>query len=156
MQIASGSFFLQVFIFISQKNDDNAICNSQQKVFVHCAPCGQCPQETPATGNNTTTQTDLPRKHAAIQVSKCRVCLCFLLVSDDSSEYTCGRYAQVEEPVSLVLKLQEKVGRLKSIRVSEKDWCNHTLLSLRQIHQPATTQEVSVPYTLTNRQQEGT
>lgn len=40
MQIASGSFFLQVFIFISQKNDDNAICNSQQKVFVHCAPCG--------------------------------------------------------------------------------------------------------------------
>lgn len=77
------------------------------------------PVASPATGNNTTTQTDLPRKHAAIQVSKCRVCLCFLLVSDDSSEYTCGRYAQVEEPVSLVLKLQEKVGRLKSIRVSE-------------------------------------
>ena len=86
------------------------------------------------TGTDAATQTELPREHAAIQVSGCRVCLRFLLVSEGSSENSCGRCTQVEELLSLVAELREEVYRLRSIQESEKeiDWWNHTLPSLEQ------------------------
>ena len=64
-------------------------------------------------------------------------------VSDScSGGYACGRCAQVEELLSLVVKLWEEVSRLRSIRESEReiDLWNHSLSSLRQAHMPATTQ----------------
>lgn len=90
------------------------------------------PVASPVTESNTVTQTELPSECVVIQVSGCTVCPSFLSVSDGSSEYVCGRYAQVEL-LSLVTELWEEVGRLRSIRESknEIDWCNHTLSSLR-------------------------
>lgn len=38
----------------------------------------------------------------------------------------------------------------------EIDWWNHTLPSMRHMHQPATTQEMKDPYSLPTKQKEGT
>lgn len=59
--------------------------------------------------------------YTAVQVSDCRVCPSFLSVSDNSSEYTCGRCAQVEELLSVVIELCEEVSRKRNIRESEKE-----------------------------------
>lgn len=57
------------------------------------------------------------------------------------------RCAQLEELLSLVAEFQEGVSRLRSTRESEReiDWWKHTIPSLRQTHEPATTQVTKVP-----------
>lgn len=51
------------------------------------------PVASPATGSDTATQTELPREHADIQVSGCRLCPSFMSVFDGNIEYTCGMCA---------------------------------------------------------------
>ena len=86
------------------------------------------------TRMDVSTQTELPRKHAAIQVSGCRACQSLSLVMDSSSKNSCVRCDQVDDLLSLVAELREEVERLRLIRESEKeiDWWNHVLPSLRQ------------------------
>ena len=100
---------------------------TQQKAISSASPVILVP-----TGTDAATQTELPKEHAAIQVSGCRVCPRFPLVSEASSENACERCAQVEERLLLVVEFWEEVNRLRSIQESEKviDWWNHTLLSL--------------------------
>ena len=80
------------------------------------------------------TQTELPRKHAAVQVSGCRGCQCLSLATGGSSENSCVRCDRVDDLLSMVAELREEVERLRSIRESEKeiDWWNQALSSLRQ------------------------
>ncbi|PKU33500.1 transcription factor dp-1- hypothetical protein [Limosa lapponica baueri] len=56
------------------------------------------------------SQMDLSWEHAATQTSGCRVCPALMPVSDGSSEHACGRCAQVEEFLCLVMELREEVG----------------------------------------------
>jgi len=85
------------------------------------------------TRMDVATQTELPRKHAAIQVSGCRECQSLSLVTDVSGENSGVRCDWVDDLLSLVAELREEVERLRSIRESEKeiDWWNHALPSLR-------------------------
>ena len=46
------------------------------------------------------TQTELPRKHAAIQASGCRACQSFLLITNCSSNNSCVRCDQVDDLLS--------------------------------------------------------
>ncbi|GAB0209336.1 hypothetical protein GRJ2_003399300 [Grus japonensis] len=80
------------------------------------------------------TQTELPQKHAATQVSGCRECQSLSLGMDGSSENGHVRCDQVDDLLSLVAELREEVERLRSIREAEKeiDWCSQALPSLRQ------------------------
>ena len=78
------------------------------------------------------TQTKLPWKHAAIQVSCCREYQRLSLVTFGSSEKSCVRRDQVGDLLSLVAELREEVETLRNSSVSEKDWWNHSLPSLRE------------------------
>ncbi|GAB0208855.1 hypothetical protein GRJ2_003351200 [Grus japonensis] len=80
------------------------------------------------------TQTELPQKHAATQLSGCRECLSLALAEDGSSEIGCLRCDQVDDLLSLVAELREEVERLRSIREAEReiDWWSQALPSLRQ------------------------
>lgn len=49
------------------------------------------------------------------------MCPSFLSVSDNSSEYTCGSCAQIEELLSVVIELYEEVSRQRNTRESEKE-----------------------------------
>ena len=51
------------------------------------------------------TQTEFPRKHAAVQVSGCRGCQCLSLAMGGSSENSCVRCDQVDDLLSLVAEL---------------------------------------------------
>lgn len=54
---------------------------------------------------------------------------------------------QVEVMPSLFGKLWEEVGMMRTIRELEEEinWRNHTLLSLEQMSQPSTAQEIKDP-----------
>lgn len=54
-------------------------------------------------------QTELPRKHAAAQVSDCRECLSLLLLLEDSGNDTCMWWERAKG-------LKEEVERPRSIR----------------------------------------
>ncbi|GAB0207986.1 hypothetical protein GRJ2_003264300 [Grus japonensis] len=86
------------------------------------------------TRTDVATQTELPQKHAATQLSGCRECQSLSLVADGSSENGCVRCDQVDDLLSLVAELHEEVERLRSIREAEReiDWWNQALPSLRQ------------------------
>ena len=89
------------------------------------------------TTTDAASQAELWWEHAATQVSGCRMCPTLIPVSDNSSEHTCGRCAQVEELLCLVTELREEVSRLRSIRERERerDYWNLTLPSLGQAQQ---------------------
>ncbi|GAB0204880.1 mitochondrial enolase superfamily member 1 [Grus japonensis] len=82
---------------------------------------------------NMVTQTDRPRKHAAVQVSGCRECLSLSLLLEGSGHTTCVRCEQVGDLLSMVAELKEEVERLRSIRECEReiDWWTFTLPSLQ-------------------------
>ncbi|KGL92731.1 hypothetical protein N301_10736, partial [Charadrius vociferus] len=67
------------------------------------------------------SQTELLCEHVATQASGCRVCPAFMPVSDGCSEHGCGRCAQVEELLRLVMELREEVSRLRVIRECERE-----------------------------------
>lgn len=60
----------------------------------------------------------------------CRVCSALVPVPDGNSEHPCGRCAQAEELLRLVMELWEEVSRLWSIREPETADCNCTLPSI--------------------------
>ena len=74
-----------------------------------------CPKKT------VVIQTeDLPR-NVAVQVSGCRGCSSLLLMGDDRKDTTCVKCEQVDELLSLVVKLREEVERLRAIRDCERE-----------------------------------
>jgi len=93
------------------------------------------------------TQTDAPHKHMAVQVSGCRECLSLALVPEDSRDNGCVRCDQVNDLLSLVAELKEKVERLRSIRDCEReiDWWSPSLPSLSPRQQEAAPQEAEDP-----------
>ncbi|GAB0204581.1 hypothetical protein GRJ2_002923700 [Grus japonensis] len=86
------------------------------------------------TRKHVATQTELPQKHAATQLSGCRDCLNLALAGEGTSEIGCLRCDQVDDLLSLVAELREEVERLRSIREVEReiDWWSQALPSLRQ------------------------
>lgn len=68
----------------------------------------------PPAPRRTVSQTKLQSVHVTTQLSGCGVCL-LLPEIEGKSKHTCVRCAQVDELLSLVAKLQEEVGRLRSI-----------------------------------------
>ena len=89
------------------------------------------------TRKNVATQTELPRKHAAIQVLGCRECLRLSVLSDGTSDNTSVRCDQLDELLSLVAELREEVERLRCIRECEReiDWWSSTLAPMKQQEQ---------------------
>jgi len=73
------------------------------------------------TRMDVTTWTELPRKHAASQVSGYRECQSLSVVMVGSSEKSCVRCDQADDLLSLVADLQEEVEMLRSISESEKE-----------------------------------
>ncbi|KAK4829234.1 hypothetical protein QYF61_002499 [Mycteria americana] len=67
------------------------------------------------------SQTELPRKHAATQVSGCRECLGLLLFTHGSRADSCVRCDQVDDLLCMVAELREEVEKLRSIREAEKE-----------------------------------
>lgn len=72
-----------------------------------------------------------------------------MLVLDGSAEHTCGRCAQVEDLLRLVIKLWEEVSRLMAIRECKREigaW-SHTLPPMTETQQadgaPATVNSLS-------------
>jgi len=103
------------------------------------------------------TQTEVPHKHAAVQVSGCRECLSLALVPEDSSDNCCVRCEQVNDLLSLVAELKEEVERLRSIWEceSEIDWWSHALPSMRPKQHEAASQEAEDPLPSCHRAQGG-
>jgi len=79
------------------------------------------------------TQTEVPHKHTAVQVSGCRECLSLAVLPEDSRDHSCVQCDQVNDLLSLVAELKEKLRRLMSIRECEREiyWWSCTLPSLR-------------------------
>jgi len=62
-------------------------------------------------GRSVATQTAVPHKHTAVQVSGCRECLSLALVPQGSRDNCCVRCHQVNDLLSLVAELKEEVER---------------------------------------------
>lgn len=98
------------------------------------------------TRKDAATLTEPPQKHAAVQGSGCRESQSLVLILYSSRDESCVRYDQIDDLLSLVVELREEVERL-SIRDFEEeiDSWEHSLPSLRQIHQLAAPKEVKDP-----------
>ncbi|GAB0205185.1 hypothetical protein GRJ2_002984100 [Grus japonensis] len=98
------------------------------------APTRQKALSSVLARRHVATQTELPQKHAATQLSGCRECLSLALAGEGSSEIGCLRCDQVDDLLSLVAELREEVERLRSIREADReiDWWSQALPSLRQ------------------------
>ncbi|GAB0185452.1 hypothetical protein GRJ2_001010500 [Grus japonensis] len=98
------------------------------------APTRQKALSSVLTRKHVATQTELPQKHAATQLSGCQECLNLALAGEGSSETGCLRCDQVDDLLSLVAELHEEVERLRSIREAERDidWWSQALPSPRQ------------------------
>ncbi|XP_009470361.1 PREDICTED: death-associated protein 1 [Nipponia nippon] len=103
------------------------------------------------------TQTELPLKHAATQVSGCRECQGLALVTGYCRDNTCVRCEQVEDLLSMVAELKEEVARLRSIRECERetDWWSRSLPSLRRPCQTEASSEGEVPLPLYSQAEGG-
>lgn len=75
-------------------------------------------------GRSTVTQTELPQKHAPVQVCSCRQGLSLALAPESRRDYTCVQWYRVDDLLSLMAELREEVERLKNIRESDRktDW----------------------------------
>ncbi|PKU29277.1 death-associated protein 1 [Limosa lapponica baueri] len=119
---------------------------TQQKAVSSASTELQAPGRT-----NAATQTELLSEHVTTQALDCGVCARTYLEIDDDGKHACGRCVQVDELLCLVTELQEEVGKLRSIRQSEKeiDQRSSALPSLIHTSQPsiATTEvlDCSVP-----------
>ncbi|KAK4818853.1 hypothetical protein QYF61_020072 [Mycteria americana] len=60
-------------------------------------------------------------KHATTQVSGCGMCEGIFLEVDSDCKQACGGCDQIDKLLCLVAELQEEVGRLRSIRESERE-----------------------------------
>uniref|UniRef100_A0A8C8E8K1 SGNH hydrolase-type esterase domain-containing protein n=1 Tax=Otus sunia TaxID=257818 RepID=A0A8C8E8K1_9STRI len=86
------------------------------------------------TSKNMATQTEQPRRHAAVQVPGCRECLSLSVLLESRSDSACVRCDQLDDLLSLVAELKEEVERLRSIRECEReiDWWSSTLTPTNQ------------------------
>ena len=66
------------------------------------------------------TQTEVPRKHTAVQVSGCSECHQLALEMDSSKGNMCIRCKQVDYLLCLVAELRKELDRLRSIREAEQ------------------------------------
>ena len=75
------------------------------------------------------TQTEVPGKHAAVQVSGCSECYQLALETDNSKGNNCIRCNQVDYLLCLVAELREEADRLWSIREAEQEisWWSRAL-----------------------------
>ena len=73
------------------------------------------------TKKTAVTQTEGLPRNVAVQVSSCRECQSLLLPREDGKDATCVRCEQVDELLSLVVELRDKVERLRTIRVRAGD-----------------------------------
>jgi len=75
------------------------------------------------------TQTEVPGKHAAVQVSGCSECHHLALGKDNSKGNNCISCDQVDYLLCLVAELGEEVDRLQIIREAEQeiDWWSRAL-----------------------------
>ncbi|KAK4807042.1 hypothetical protein QYF61_018383 [Mycteria americana] len=83
------------------------------------------------TTTDAASQTELWWEHAATQVSGCRV---YPTLSDGTSEYTCGKCAQVEELLCLVTELWEDA---KQPQYPQPILIGLVLYTLHQLHCPS-------------------
>lgn len=90
-----------------------------------------------AASKSVLTQTESPRKDAAVQAPGCREGLSLVLRSEDSEKDTCVQCEQVNDLLCPVAEPKEEVGRQRSIRESETEinWWSYTLPSLREAQQ---------------------
>ena len=61
------------------------------------------------TRRNVATQTELPHKHATVQVPGCRECLSLSTLLEGSSDNTCVCCNQLGDLLSLVVELKEEL-----------------------------------------------
>ncbi|GAB0209404.1 sodium- and chloride-dependent neutral and basic amino acid transporter B(0+)-like [Grus japonensis] len=71
--------------------------------------------------SNVATQTELLTEHVTTQTSDCRVYVRIFLEMERDSKHACGRCDQVDVLLCLMSELQEEMGKLRSIRQSEKE-----------------------------------
>ena len=63
------------------------------------------------TRKNVATQTELPRKHAAVQVQGCRECLSLSVLLEGTGDNTCVHCDQLDDLLSLVGRNSKKGPR---------------------------------------------
>jgi len=66
-------------------------------------------------------------RNVAVQASSCRERPSPLMLREGGRDSTCMRYEQMDELLSLVVELKEKVKRLRTIRECEREtdwWCD--------------------------------
>jgi len=85
------------------------------------APCHQKAASSLLVRKEAATQTEVPRKHAALQISGCSVCHQLALETDNSKGNICIRCNQADYLLCLVAELREEVDRLRSIREAEQE-----------------------------------
>ena len=61
------------------------------------------------TRKNVVTQTELPCKHAVVQVPGCRECLNLSVMSEGSSDETCVHCDQLDDLLSLVRNSKKRL-----------------------------------------------
>ncbi|PKU48703.1 rna-directed dna polymerase from mobile element jockey-like [Limosa lapponica baueri] len=83
---------------------------------------------------NVGTQTELPRKDAAVQGPGCTECLSLAVAPQGPRDTHCVRCEQINGLLRQVVELREEVERLRSIREceSEIDWWSRTLRQRQQ------------------------
>jgi len=83
------------------------------------------------------TQTEVPRKHTAVQVSGCSECHQLALETESNKGNMCIRCDQVDYLLCLVAELREEVDRLRSIREAEQeiDWWSRALTTQECTHE---------------------
>jgi len=103
------------------------------------------PRWKAAARKNVETQTEVPKQDASVQVPGCSECQSLAFAALGEGDSTCVRCDQLNDLLSLVVDLKEKVERLKSIKECEREIDNRQPAEA----QPAeVTQSMSPPPTL--------
>ena len=99
------------------------------------------------TRKNMLTQMECLPKNVVIHISSCSEYLSLLQPVKGSRDSTCMRCEQLDDLLSVVVKLKVEVKRLRSIRECEQeiDWWSNNLLNLEDRHGGDTLQTVVEP-----------
>lgn len=73
------------------------------------------------TRKNVVTQIECLPKNVVVHISGCSECLSLLLVVKGSRAFNCMMCEQVDNLLTVVVKLKEEVKRLRSIRECERE-----------------------------------
>ena len=82
------------------------------------------PRWKAAARKNVETQTEVPKQDASVQVPGCSECQSLAFAALGEGDSTCVRCDQLNDLLSLVVDLKEKVERLRSTKECERetDW----------------------------------